>query len=168
MVQTLGPRPQHGARESQARFAPTWAVTSKSLPSLSTPLSSESTTYREATNVASDSEDESDLDDPPNGPTFLHRWLAKSRDNSSLPRLVGKSSMFSLIQTAFELKGEHDGRGFVEPIQEIMKLMQQRPVIWDFNTVRPCTTERTARLINHTVGKSRFSPLWRAFETRFV
>lgn len=99
------------------------------------PLPSNPTAYRKAQDML-DSEDEGEpTEDPRSGPTFLHRWLERAQDTPGFPRLAGKSGMWFLIQIAFELKGEYDG-SHLSPVPEIVKLMHQRPAIWEPNTVR--------------------------------
>lgn len=140
LAQAFGPRPHYGGGGYEPRSALPKALTPATSPAPSpapsTPLPSDFVSYREATDLPSDAGEDSELDDDPrDGPTFLHRWLNQAENMPGLPRLIGKSGMYSLMQIAFELKGEHDDGAPLEPLKEIIKLMRTRPTVWEVNSV---------------------------------
>lgn len=146
----LGPRPRHdlGPGESSLLTLRRDEPTAADTPSFDS-RSSVYTPSQQAPSVDTSADEISDRDtkdDPRSGPTFLTEWLKNVQKNPSFPRLFGKSGVFSLLQTAFDLKREHTG----DPtwhVDQITHLSGRRPPYWDVNSVSWTQTHLRAALI---------------------
>lgn len=123
------------------------------------------TAYREAQNPSEEDESSDTEDDPreSTSPTFLQRWIEDARKNPTHPRLIGKSGMYSLIQSAFEMKSVHNGAP-MDFFKEVRKLSQKRPDIWNHQSVRHSNKNIYNMLMHSDSLKSERYKAWRLLQ----